>query len=80
MRLERLAAERGGSRVVSYQVEADGVDQIQSISAMPAYQGRTHEQLRWEDYQSGDQGGPVSSVRGRGSFNLFAPFSWMSSK
>ncbi|KAG9153524.1 hypothetical protein Leryth_023313 [Lithospermum erythrorhizon] len=25
---------------------------------MPAYNGKSHEELRWEDYQSGDKGGP----------------------
>ncbi|GKD25738.1 peptidase S59, nucleoporin, partial [Tanacetum coccineum] len=35
-----------------------------SISAMPAYKEKNHEELRWEDYQLGDKGRPKS---------LFAP-------
>ena len=53
-----------GSRVYSYAwtPEADSgsgtqpVAKLESISAMPAYKEKTHEELRWEDYQSGDKG------------------------
>ncbi|KAM0875082.1 hypothetical protein ACQ4PT_037012 [Festuca glaucescens] len=31
---------------------------LDSISAMPAYKEKSHEELRWEDYQRGDKGGP----------------------
>ncbi|KAF3330428.1 nuclear pore complex protein NUP98A isoform X2 [Carex littledalei] len=31
---------------------------LESISAMPAYKDKSHEELRWEDYQRGDKGGP----------------------
>ncbi|GKA45229.1 nuclear pore complex protein NUP98A [Tanacetum coccineum] len=55
-----------GSRVYSYAQTPEEVDwrsgpqplNLESISAMPAYKGKTHEELRWEDYQSGDKGGP----------------------
>ena len=29
---------------------------LESISAMPIYKDKSHEQLRWEDYQLGDKG------------------------
>lgn len=29
---------------------------LQSISAMPIYRDKTHEELRWQDYQLGDRG------------------------
>ncbi|CAL9030624.1 unnamed protein product [Prunus brigantina] len=32
---------------------------LQSISAMPIYRDKTHEELRWQDYQLGDRGGHV---------------------
>jgi nuclear pore complex protein Nup98-Nup96 len=35
---------------------------LNSISAMPAYKEKSHEELRWEDYQRGDKGGPNTSV------------------
>ena len=31
------------------------VAKLKSISTMPAYKEKTHEELRWEDYQSGDK-------------------------
>ncbi|PVH33407.1 hypothetical protein PAHAL_8G000600 [Panicum hallii] len=30
---------------------------LDSISAMPEYKDKSHEELRWEDYQRGDKGG-----------------------
>ncbi|CAL9237512.1 unnamed protein product, partial [Arabidopsis halleri] len=32
---------------------------LQSIYAMPAYQPKNQEELRWEDYQRGDKGGQL---------------------
>lgn len=29
---------------------------LESISAMPVYKEKSHEELRWEDYQMGDKG------------------------
>lgn len=29
---------------------------LESISAMPVYKEKSHEELRWEDYQLGDKG------------------------
>uniref|UniRef100_A0A1J3FUW3 Nucleoporin autopeptidase n=1 Tax=Noccaea caerulescens TaxID=107243 RepID=A0A1J3FUW3_NOCCA len=58
--------QQGGSRAVPYAptVEADTgsgtqpAGKLESISAMPAYKDKSHEELRWEDYQRGDKGGP----------------------
>ncbi|KAI3993319.1 hypothetical protein MKX01_010062 [Papaver californicum] len=71
--------QRGGSRVVAYAptVEADqsgaqSSAKLESISAMPVYKEKSHEELRWEDYQLGDKGGPnlagqPSSIGGFGT-------------
>lgn len=56
--------QQGGSRAVPYAptVEADTgsgtqpAGKLESISAMPAYKDKSHEELRWEDYQRGDKG------------------------
>ncbi|CAH8326887.1 unnamed protein product [Eruca vesicaria subsp. sativa] len=57
--------QQGGSRVVPYAptVETDTASgtpagKLESVSAMPAYKDKSHEELRWEDYQRGDKGGP----------------------
>ncbi|GFP92548.1 nuclear pore complex protein nup98a [Phtheirospermum japonicum] len=60
-----FGGQRGGSRVSPYSptTEADGGTQppgkLESISAMPVYKDKSHEELRWEDYQLGDKGGPA---------------------
>ncbi|KAH0975175.1 hypothetical protein GBA52_017074 [Prunus armeniaca] len=58
--------QRGGSRVAAYAEtpEPDGgsgctAAKLESISAMPVYKDKSHEELRWEDYQLGDKGGPA---------------------
>ncbi|KAI3850046.1 hypothetical protein MKX03_024921 [Papaver bracteatum] len=57
--------KRGGSRVVAYaptdsdeavSTNTTAKDKFQSISAMPVYAEKSHEELRWEDYQLGDKG------------------------
>lgn len=56
--------QRGGTRVTPYAQtpEADSgtgtqpAGKLESISAMPAYKEKSHEELRWEDYQLGDKG------------------------
>ncbi|KAK9121588.1 hypothetical protein Syun_019205 [Stephania yunnanensis] len=61
-----FGAQRGGSRIAAYSPvpEADGgsgtqpAGKLESISAMPVYKEKSHEELRWEDYQLGDKGGP----------------------
>ena len=54
------AAQRVGNRVTPYQgtsePDSNGVGKLESISAMPAYKEKSHEELRWEDYQAGDKG------------------------
>ncbi|XVF12811.1 hypothetical protein REPUB_Repub08aG0152200 [Reevesia pubescens] len=60
-----FGGQRGGSRVAPYTptTEADGgsgtqpAAKLESISAMPIYKDKSHEELRWEDYQLGDKGG-----------------------
>ncbi|WCJ17643.1 Nuclear pore complex protein NUP98A [Euphorbia peplus] len=57
-----FAGNRGGSRVVAYsrtsEIDNGGLWPVkfESISAMPTYKDKSHEELRWEDYQSGDKG------------------------
>uniref|UniRef100_A0A0E0MWM1 Peptidase S59 domain-containing protein n=1 Tax=Oryza rufipogon TaxID=4529 RepID=A0A0E0MWM1_ORYRU len=48
-----------GSRVYAYTKTADDLPHKHtlSISAMPAYISKSHEELRHEDYQRGDKGG-----------------------
>ncbi|KAL9685428.1 hypothetical protein QQ045_022878 [Rhodiola kirilowii] len=62
---QAFGGQRVGSRVASYTptTETDvaagaQAGRLESISAMPAYKDKSHEELRWEDYQSGDKGGP----------------------
>ncbi|XP_023512469.1 nuclear pore complex protein NUP98A-like [Cucurbita pepo subsp. pepo] len=63
-----FGGQRGGSRVAAYTptTEPDAgsgssqaAGKLESISAMPVYKDKSHEELRWEDYQSGDKGGPL---------------------
>ncbi|PQP94688.1 nuclear pore complex protein NUP98A [Prunus yedoensis var. nudiflora] len=65
-RISASGGQRWGSRVPPYTpTEPDdcvGLEtrgDLQSISAMPIYGDKTHEELRWQDYQLGDRGGPV---------------------
>ncbi|XP_074319202.1 nuclear pore complex protein NUP98A-like isoform X2 [Silene latifolia] len=59
---------QGGSRVTPYRAteDTDGTSnqpqgKLVSISAMQAYKDKNHEELRWEDYQRSDKGGPNSA-------------------
>ncbi|CAL8157894.1 unnamed protein product [Prunus armeniaca] len=60
-------AQLWGSKVPPYTTTTEPDDyvgletrgDIQSISAMPIYRDKTHEELRWQDYQLGDRGGHV---------------------
>ncbi|RDY14304.1 Nuclear pore complex protein NUP98A, partial [Mucuna pruriens] len=68
-----FGGQRGGSRVASYTAttEADSgtsgqTAKLESISAMPIYKDKSHEELRWEDYQLGDKGGPLPSAQSTG--------------
>lgn len=60
--------QRGGSRVSAYTptTDVDGTSggsqppgKLESISAMQVYKDKSHEELRWEDYQLGDKGAPL---------------------
>nr|XP_029118070.1 nuclear pore complex protein NUP98A isoform X2 [Elaeis guineensis] len=61
-----FGGQRGGTRLVAYSPtpETDGTSgtqaagKLESVSAMPAYKEKSHDELRWEDYQLGDKGGP----------------------
>ncbi|QCE10221.1 nuclear pore complex protein [Vigna unguiculata] len=78
LRLEDYVGDKGGSTVASYAatIEADSgtsgrIPKLESISAMPVYELKSHEELRWEDDQLGDKGGPLPS----GQFTGLAGFS-----
>ncbi|KAL6640623.1 hypothetical protein ACP70R_008973 [Stipagrostis hirtigluma subsp. patula] len=60
----------GGTRIKPYAQTPDAdsatsgsqpAAKLDSISAMPEYKEKSHEELRWEDYQRGDKGGPNPS-------------------
>ena len=58
-----FGSQRPGSRRAPYSVTNDaesGVSgqpgKFMSISAMLTYKDKSHEELRWEDYQAGDKG------------------------
>jgi len=60
-----FGGQRGGSRVAPYTstnetdtVTGQAPGKLVSISAMQQYKDKSHEELRWEDYQLGDKGGP----------------------
>ncbi|KAF9589449.1 hypothetical protein IFM89_023767 [Coptis chinensis] len=70
-----FGGQRGGSRVTGYvpTTEVDGgstAAKLESISAMPAYKDKSHEELRWEDYQLNDKGGPNPAVQPAGGFGV----------
>ncbi|KAI8569950.1 hypothetical protein RHMOL_Rhmol02G0317900 [Rhododendron molle] len=62
-----FGGQRGGTRVAAYTPTAEldsgtgsqPAGKLESISAMPVYKDKSHEELRWEDYQLGDKGGPA---------------------
>ncbi|XP_077217735.1 nuclear pore complex protein NUP98A-like isoform X2 [Tasmannia lanceolata] len=76
-----FGAQRGGSRVAAYTPtpEVDGTSgtqpagKLESISAMPTYKDKSHEELRWEDYQLGDKGGPNPTSQPATGINFAAP-------
>ncbi|XP_015574478.1 nuclear pore complex protein NUP98A isoform X1 [Ricinus communis] len=71
-----FAGNRGGSRVVPYTATAETDSssgqpgKLESISAMSVYKDKSHEELRWEDYQSGDKGGPVAPGQSSSGINF----------
>ncbi|XP_074561039.1 nuclear pore complex protein NUP98A-like isoform X2 [Curcuma longa] len=76
-----FGTQPGGTRVASYSPtpEADGgtssqpAGKLESISAMSVYKEKSHEELRWEDYQRGDKGGSNQSGQPAGAINVSAP-------
>lgn len=73
-----VGGQRGGTRVAAYQAtpEADSgsgtqaAAKLESISAMPVYKDKSHEELRWEDYQLGDKGGPAPAGQSTSGINF----------
>ncbi|XP_073052088.1 nuclear pore complex protein NUP98A-like isoform X3 [Primulina eburnea] len=73
-----FAGQRGGSRLAPYSStpETDGATgtqptgKLESISAMPIYKDKSHEELRWEDYQLGDKGGPAPAGQSTGALGF----------
>lgn len=81
-----FAGQRGGSRVAPYtptpEPDSSGTQsagKVESISAMPVYIDKSHEELRWEDYQAGDKGGPNPAGQSAGGIGFGAPSSTPSS-
>ncbi|KAI6701907.1 hypothetical protein NL676_011043 [Syzygium grande] len=78
-----FGGQRGGSRVAPYTptTEAESgsgtqaAGKLESISAMPVYKEKSHEELRWEDYQAGDKGGPNPAGQSAGAIGFGAPSS-----
>ncbi|GFY94349.1 nucleoporin autopeptidase [Actinidia rufa] len=68
----------GGSRAAVYTTTAhpEADIPIMSISAMPIYKNKNPEELRWEDYQSGDKGGPNPTGQSVGGINSGASATW----
>ncbi|CAO2838550.1 unnamed protein product [Amaranthus hypochondriacus] len=71
----------GGSRVTPYQPSPEvdggssstgGPGKLESISAMQAYKDKSHEELRWEDYQRNDKGGPSPAGQSTPGLNFGA--------
>ncbi|XP_057495054.1 nuclear pore complex protein NUP98A-like [Actinidia eriantha] len=68
----------GGSRAAVYATTVHSQDDIpiMSISAMPIYENKSPEELRWEDYQLGDKGGPNPTGQSTGGINSGASAAW----
>ncbi|KAL7205577.1 hypothetical protein ACSBR2_018502 [Camellia fascicularis] len=73
-----FGGQRGGSRVAAYTAtaEVDGGSRtqpavkLQSLLAMTVYKDKSHEELRLEDYQLGDKGGPCHVGQSAGGFGV----------
>ncbi|XXG38903.1 hypothetical protein AAC387_Pa01g0002 [Persea americana] len=76
-----FGGQRGGSRVAPYTPtpEVDGgsgtqpAGKLESISAMAVYKDKSHEELRWEDFQLGDKGGPNPASQPTSGMSFAAP-------
>ncbi|KAJ0106382.1 hypothetical protein Patl1_17363 [Pistacia atlantica] len=75
-----FGGQGGGSRVAAYTptTEADTgsgtqpAGKLESISAMPVYKDKSHEELRWEDYQLGGGSLPAGQFAGGIGFGVSA--------
>ncbi|XP_058202494.1 nuclear pore complex protein NUP98A isoform X2 [Rhododendron vialii] len=75
-----FGGQRGGTRVAAYAPTAEldsgtgsqPAGKLESISAMPVYKDKSHEELRWEDYQLGDKGGPAPAGQSTGAIGFGA--------
>ncbi|CAL4884719.1 unnamed protein product [Urochloa decumbens] len=74
--------QAGGTRIKPYAQTPDvdggtsgtqAAAKLDSISAMPEYKDKSHEELRWEDYQRGDKGGPNPSAAPTPTFPVSTP-------
>ncbi|CAN6253748.1 unnamed protein product [Urochloa humidicola] len=75
--------QAGGTRIKPYAQTPDvdggttsgaqAAAKLDSISAMPEYKDKSHEELRWEDYQRGDKGGPNPSAAPAVAFPTSTP-------
>ncbi|TYJ22404.1 hypothetical protein E1A91_A08G124000v1 [Gossypium mustelinum] len=73
-----FGGQRGGSRVAPYTPTTDAdsgsgtqpAAKLESISAMHVYKDKSHEELRWEDYQLGDKGGPQPAAQPSGGIGF----------
>ncbi|XP_057463018.1 nuclear pore complex protein NUP98A-like isoform X2 [Actinidia eriantha] len=75
-----FGGQRGGSRAAAYTPTAEldsgsgtqPAGKLESISSMPIYKDKSHEELRWEDHQLGDKGGPAPAVQSAGAIGFSA--------
>ncbi|KAK6923661.1 hypothetical protein RJ641_009861 [Dillenia turbinata] len=74
-----FSGQHGGSRVAAYiptpETDATGSarpEKLESISGMPVYKDKNHEELRWEDYQLRDKGGPLPANQTTGGISFAA--------
>ncbi|XP_047340260.1 nuclear pore complex protein NUP98A-like [Impatiens glandulifera] len=69
-----LGGQREGSRATPYAPETESDTQhpgkLVSISAMKSYKNKNHEELRWEDHQLGDKGGPWPASQSPGTVSF----------
>ncbi|CAI9093331.1 OLC1v1028809C4 [Oldenlandia corymbosa var. corymbosa] len=71
-----FGTQQGGSRAVPYSAtpeDGSAGAKLESISAMQAYKEKSHEELRWEDYQRGDKGGPAPAAQSTPGLNFGSP-------
>ncbi|XP_040987772.1 nuclear pore complex protein NUP98A-like, partial [Juglans microcarpa x Juglans regia] len=72
-----FGTQHGGSRVAPYTPTTEddcgtqATGKLESISAMPVYKDKSHDELRWEDYQLEDKNGllPASQPTGGVGFS-----------